>query len=335
VSPRALAGLLLLGPLHALAAEPANGEQFPGQLELAAGLVCFQNLDLTCARARLEAALQAFCPERDPDFLSHLQAARLRLAEIFAAEDDLDRAEQQFEQLLLICPGFELPAGEHPPKVRYVFEAARQAMVRQTEAAQRPDLEPAPLSQPVGSPTPEPGPRATPPSADSGPSPSGPAEDGSSVEAFRLGLSGQGVVLFGEDARAVHAGAGAGLHFAWARPLGEDLTLGLEIAYAYAFHASRAEDGPALQSMSLAATGVLELPLGPLGLRLGLGLGAHAMGIRDRYDHWLALLQLRAGLWWPRAGPWSLGLELQPSLLISLTESSFCLPLGLGAEVRW
>jgi len=308
------------------------GEDFPGQLDLAAGMVCFQNLDLDCARLRLERALAAFSPERDPDYLQHMQAARLKLAEIFTAQDDLPRAEAELVELLLVSPGFELPPGEHPPKLVYVLEQAReqvaaappkdQGKLREEALAERPPL-PAPAAPAVAPPPAREAPPSRPvaaPRADPAPAP----------RAFRLSLAGGAAVLFGEDAEQVSSGPTAGLRFAWqvSAPLSFDLS------YAYAYHPSRVGGG-ALQSMALSLGGELALTAGPLAVRLGLAAGAHTMGTRDRYDHWLALLQARLGLAWPAEGAWGLALEVAPSLIIDQQESSFFLPLSLQLEVRW
>jgi len=333
---------LALGLLAAPGARAA--EQFPGQLDLAAGLVCYQNLDLECARVRLERALQAFSPERDPAYLQHVQAARLKLAEIFTAQDELSRAEAEFTALLLIDPGYELPPGEHPPKLVYVWSQARdrlaaqalrpgQGKLREEPLAERPPLH-KPAAPAEAAPVPVPAPAPAPAAARPEPAPSpvqpGPAPPPEDPRAFRLGLTGGAVVLFGEDAEQVSSGLGAGLRFAW-RPSGP---ISLAVAYDYAYHPTR-DGGGALQSMALVLAGEVQLLAGPLAVRLGLALGAHTMGTRDRYDHWLALLQGRLALVWPADGAWGLGLEVNPSLVINQDESSFCLPLELLAEVRW
>ena len=82
---------------------PATAEEaYPGQNNLAAGLTCYRNLDYDCALARLETALSEFSPEKDPQYLGHVSEARLVLAMIHVAQDNLARAENEFKTLLVL-----------------------------------------------------------------------------------------------------------------------------------------------------------------------------------------------------------------------------------------
>ena len=178
-----------------LAAGPAGAQEtFPGQNHLAAGLACHRNLDMACARQRLEQALAAFSPERDPGYMQHVRTARMTLAMIHVADDELGKAEQEFKTLFLLDPDVQLPAGDHPPKVRYVFERARAAVF----AGRKPP----------------------------------PARPAMSVpRRWSLFAEGRWIQLFGDDAEAVGSGpgasAGAGLQ------LSESLRVQLGFCYAY------------------------------------------------------------------------------------------------------
>ncbi len=285
------------------AAAPAE-ETFPGQIDLAAGLACHRNLDLECARARLERALAVFGPEKDPDYLQHVRTARWVLALIHTASDDLGRAEQELRTLLVLDPGFELPPGDHPPKIRYIFEQAKAGLA----VERKPDPPPAPPLPLPEVERPAPGPD----------------------ERFRITLGARIVILFGDDAEAASSGPGAGLRFGW---LATDL-LTIDLSYEYAYHPTADSDAP-YQAMSLAMAGRFDLPVGPIGVRLGGGLGVLAAGTRDRYDHWGLVLSGTAALVWPPGGSWGLVVEAQPSLMIVAEGVSFFGPIGLAGEVRW
>ncbi len=305
-------GLLIASALGGLVAPAAPaGEAFPGQGHLAAGLACYRNLDFDCARTRLEQALGAFSPEADPDYLQHVRQARWRLVQIHLATDDLGRAERELRTLLLLDPGFALPPGDHPPKVHYLLEKARA----KTAPATKPAADGAENPSPERSPTP-------PPADTVRPVPPPPTP-------FRLSAAARLVALFGDDAAAADCGAGAELRFAWQALAGISAALSLD----YAYHAT-ADDAP-LQSLALGLDARYELPLGPLGLRLGGGLGVLAMGTADRYDHWGLDLSAAVGLVWPRDGRWGLRLELEPALLITAGGRSFYLPAAVAGEVRW
>jgi hypothetical protein len=301
-------GLLIASALCGVAAPAAlAGEAFPGQGHLAAGLACYRNLDFDCARTRLERALGAFSPEADPNYLQHMRQARWRLVQIHLASDDLGRAERELRTLLLLDPDFALPPGDHPPKVHYLLEQARAKTTAHTAGAGGRTSD----RTKTGSPT-----------ANEPPAP--PAAP------FRLSAAARLVALFGADAAAADSGAGAELRFAWRATSHISAALSLD----YAHHATAAADAP-LQSLALGLDARYEVALGPLGLRLGGGLGVLAMGTADRYDHWGLDLAAAVGLVWPRRGFWGLRLELEPALLITAGGRSFYLPASIAGEVRW
>lgn len=309
--------LLTLGITICLATSAAPaGEAFPGQFHLAAGLACHRNLDFDCARNRLEQALEAFSPEADPNYMQHVTTARWVLTQIHVAADDLGKAERELKALLLLDPDFDLPPGDHPPKLRYVFEQAKS----EVDAARKPD--PVPEPDPGPEPDPDLPPDPEPPVA---PLPAPPAR-----LPFRLSAGAGLVALFGDDAEAASPGAGALLRFAW------DATevLSIDVSFDYAWHATDERDAP-LQHMALALGARTDLDLGPVGLRLGGGLGVLATGTADRYDHWGFTLAGAVGLVWPLAGAWGLVIEVRPSVLVTAGGSSFYLPIGLSGEVRW
>lgn len=312
--------LLLLVLLPAVGPAVAR-EAFPGQNHLAAGLACHRNLDMVCARQRLEQALAAFSPEEDPGYMQHVRTARMTLALIHVADDELGKAEQEFKTLLLLDPGFRLPAGDHPPKVRYVFDRARAAV---PASRKPPPVQPEPAGQPPGDEDQE----RTTLSAGSvsgvhRPTPRAP-------RCWSVFAEGRWVQLFGDDAQVLGSGpgasAGAGLHLS-------DI-FRIQLGACYAYHPSAA-DGPALQAMSVEAEGQITCPLGAFGLRLGGGAGVLAMGTEDRYDTWGLVLRASAALVYPARAGWALVAALRPSVVVTGKKGSFYLPVGIGGEVRW
>jgi hypothetical protein len=281
-------------------------ESYPGQNNLAAGLGCYRNLDYDCALARLETALSEFSPEKDPQYLKHVGEARLVLAMIHVSRDNLDKAESELKTLLLLIPDYELPKGDHPPKVRYIFDRAKKSATRP------------PVIKIV--PVPE---KKTPPPKIVKPAPP-------PFPLWSLSAEARLVALFGDDADKASSGPGAALAFGFSA----SNWLTLHIAFGYSHH-SAVEEDTALQTMSLSMEGLLNIDVSPVGLRLGGGVGVLSMGTQDRYDHWGLTLQATAAGAWPASGSWALVLGLHPSLLIAAGGSSFFLPAGLRGEVRW
>jgi hypothetical protein len=316
--PPAAAFPLLLALLGGARPAPAQ-EAFPGQNDLAAGLACHANLDLECARARLERALAVFSPEGDSDYLAHVTAARQALAFLAVANDDLQAAEQHFLTLLLVHPSYALPPGEHPPKVVYVFGQAQESLARQRKAT-RP---PVPKTDPPPKPREEPK-KTQPPPQITRPAPPPPQSR------WAFAAEGRWNFLFGSDADVVEGGPGTELQARyrlndWVR---------VQAGLAYAYH-PLVRGEPALQSLSLVVGAQWYLPLWRVEGRLTWNLGVQAMGTAGRYDHWLGLIQLGLGLAWPADGPVAAVLSAYPSFLMMEHFSSVFLPIGLALEVRW
>jgi tetratricopeptide (TPR) repeat protein len=286
---------------------PATAQEaYPGQNNLAAGLTCYRNLDYDCALARLETALSEFSPEKDDHYLQHISEARLTLAMIYVARDNLDKAEKEFKTLLVLIPDYDLPKGDHPPKVRYIFDRAKKSATRPPIKKPEPEPEPKPVPVPAPVPVPEKPPK------------------------WSLSAQARLIALFGEDADKASSGPGAALAFGFSTS--DWLTL--QIAFAYSHHSAVDED-TALQTMSLSLDGVSRFDFEAIELRLGAGVGVLSMGTQDRYDHWGFTLQATAALAWPASGAWALVMGLHPSLLITAGGTSFFLPAGLSGEVRW
>jgi hypothetical protein len=285
---------------------PATAEEaYPGQNNLAAGLTCYRNLDYDCALARLETALSEFSPEKDDHYLQHVSEARLVLAMIHVARDNLDKAEQEFKTLLVLIPDYDLPKGDHPPKVRYIFDRAKKSVEKKPkEKPPKPPKKVVPVPAPV--PVPEP------------------------THPWSLSASARLVALFGDDADKAQSGPGAALAVGFATS--EWLTL--QVAFGYSYH-SAVQDDPALQTMSLSMDGLVKIDLSAVELRLGGGVGVLAMGTQDRYDHWGFTLQATTAVAWPASGSWALVLGLHPSVVVTAGGSSFFLPAGLSGEIRW
>ena len=317
---RALCCCLLV--VSSLATGQATAEEaFAGQLDLAAGLTCHRNLDLACAQERLELALAAFAADADANYMAHVRKARMTLALIHVARDDLMRAEKEFYTLLLLDPAFTLPPGDHPPKLKYVLDQTQRRL------EQRPEPKPEPKPKPL--PKPEPDPPVvtqTPKSID----PIQPKASSDKNHALWTDL--RMVVLLGDDADTASSGIGAGL--AWRFWPSESWGLGLRYAYAYLPLQDESRD-TALQSMALGLEGLTRMMVGIAELHLGLGAGAQSMGTRDRYDHWGALIHARIALVWPAEGPWALSIHMEPSLLVGGERPSFFLPMGLSGAWRW
>ncbi len=311
MTPRALLIISLISCAFPVTAQ----EAYPGQNNLAAGLTCYRNLDYDCALARLETALSEFSPEKDPDYLKHASEARLTLAMIHVARDNLARAEKEFKTLMVLIPDYQLPKGDHPPKVRYIFDRARKSASRppvKKEVIPVPGgVQPSPKSE-----TEKKVPVVTKPLPPTKP--------------WSLSVEARLVALFGDDAEKASSGPGAALAFG----LSTSNWLTLQIAFAYSHHSSVEED-TALQTMALSMDGLVTVDLPVVELRLGGGVGVLSMGTQDRYDHWGFTLQATAALAWPASGSWALVLGLHPSLLITAGGSSFFLPAGLCGEVRW
>ena len=296
-------------------AAPA-GEDFPGQAELAAGLACWRNLELDCARQHLEQALSRFDPGRDRLYLQHVSTTLFTLAMIHVARDDLAAAEQEFYSLLLLQPDFELPPGDHPPKVGYVLAQARKRLTRrQARSVESPPRQ-HPAAPPAGKEA-----RVT--------APSPPAT--SPRRPWQAGARADLVALFGSDSEVLYPGAGASIFLA--RRVARHMGLGLEVSYAW--HAQR-RPAAALQQLSAGLTLSVTLPLGASWhVDLRTQAGVLAMGTRDRYDHWGARLGAGVVFRWPRSGNWSLGLALLPALVATADGVSFFLVTGLSGEVDW
>jgi hypothetical protein len=288
--------------LISLAFQAAAEEAYPGQNNLAAGLACYRNLDYDCALARLETALSEFSPEKDDHYLQHVSEARLVLAMIHVARDNLNKAEQEFKTLLVLIPDYTLPKGDHPPKVRYIFDRAKKSVEKKPK---KPPPKPKPKKI-VPVPAPEP------------------------THHWSLSATARLVALFGEDADKASSGPGAALALGFATS--DWLTL--QVAFAYSHH-SAVEEDTALQTMALAMDGLVTIDLLPLQLRLGGGVGVLAMGTDDRYDHWGFTLQATVAVAWPASGSWALVLDLHPAVLVAAGGSSFFLPAGLSGEIRW
>jgi hypothetical protein len=313
---------LFLGLVCWLAPCPALAQEaYPGQNNLAAGLTCYRNLDMRCAKARLETALAEFSPEKDKEYLSHVREARLILAMIMVAADELEKAENEFKTILLLEPGFKLPAGDHPPKVLYVLERAREDIAAQKKKATRPKVikPPEKKDPPVKKPEKKPEPKIEKPL---------PAPE--QFEMFSLQAEARLVALFGKDADVLTSGPGAALSFA----IRTSKWLSLSTTFTYTYH-SAGDENPALQVMALSLGGYTGFEIGAFLIRVGGGLGTLAMGTRDRYDHWGFTLGLDAALIWPAKGIWGLSLAIHPALAITADGSSFYLPVGLAGEVRW
>jgi hypothetical protein len=301
-----------------LTAIPATAkEAYPGQNNLAAGLTCYRNLDYDCAQARLETALSEFSPEKDPHYLKHASAARLVLAMIHVSRDNLDKAETEFKTLLILIPDYDLPKGDHPPKISYIFGRAKKSAVRPPVKKTGPAAAPATLEVLR---VPE---KKPPPPVIKRPAP---------APLFRWSLSAEArlIALFGDDAEKASSGPGAALAFGFST----SNWLTLQIAFGYSHHSALSED-TALQTMSLSMEGLVKIDLLAIELRLGGGVGVLSMGTEDRYDHWGITLRATAALAWPASGSWALVLGLHPSLLVTAGASSFFLPAGLCCEVRW
>ena len=302
--PRTVVVFLLLFTALPAAAE----EAYPGQNNLAAGLTCYRNLDYDCALARLETALFEFSPEKDPQYLKHVSEARLVLAMIHVSRDNLDKAETEFKTLLVLIPDYDLPKGDHPPKVRYIFDRAKKSATRPPVKKPEPEPKPKPAPDPVPDPVPVP----------------------EKHSLYSLSAQARLIALFGDDAEKASSGPGAALAFGFST----SNWLTLQIAFAYSYHFAVDED-TALQTMSLSMEGLVKIDLSAIELRLGGGVGVLSMGTQDRYDHWGFTLQATAALAWPASGSWALVLGLHPSLLVTAGGSSFFLPAGLCGEVRW
>ena len=304
MTSRALTVILLI-----LLPYPAQAEEtYPGQNNLAAGLACYRNLDYDCAVARLETALSEFSPEKDDHYLQHVSEARLVLAMIHVARDNLNKAEKEFKTLLVLIPEYELPKGDHPPKVRYIFDRAKKTVEKKPE--KKPPKPPKPPKKVVPVPAPVPVPEVKHP--------------------WSLSASARFTALFGEDADKASSGPGACLALGFAT----SNWLTLQVAFAYSYH-SAVEDDPALQTMALSMDGLVKIDFPAVALRLGGGVGVLAMGTRDRYDHWGFTLQATLAVAWPASGSWALVLGLHPSVLVAAGGSSFFLPAGLSGEIRW
>ena len=289
---------------------PATAQEaYPGQNNLAAGLACYRNLDYDCALARLETALSDFSPEKDDHYLQHVSESRLTLAMIHVARDHLDKAEKEFKTLLVLIPDYELPKGDHPPKVKYIFDRAKKTSSRPRLKNPEPEPEPAP----------EP-PKKPPEITKTLPPP----------QRWSLSAQARLIALFGDDADKAQSGPGAALALGFAT----SNWLTLQVAFAYSHHSAVDED-TALQTMSLSMDGLVTIDLLPVELRLGGGVGVLAMGTQDRYDHWGFTLQATVALAWPASGSWALVLGLHPSVLVAAGGSSFFLPAGLSGEIRW
>lgn len=288
-------------------------EDFPGQAELSAGLACWRNLELDCARRHLELALSRFDPGRDKLYRQHVSTTRYTLAMIHVARDNLAAAEQEFFSLLLLQPDFELPPGDHPPKELYVLDQARKRLNR-SRAGQ---------AKPAG--------RTQAPALPAPTRPVSARRSAGRYRPWRAGARADLAILFGRDSETLYHGTSASIFLS--HRLFSNLALGLELSYDR--HGQR-RSASALQQLAAGLT--LEISW-PLGARWRLDVrtqaGVLAMGTRDRYDHWGARLMAGAVLAWPRGGAWSLGLTLLPALVATADGASFYLVAGLGGEIDW
>ncbi len=314
--------LLVMLACLALPCQVLAGESFAGQIDLAAGLTCYHEMDMGCARARLESALSSFSPENDRHYIVHVSQARLILAMIHVAADELEKAESEFKTILLLDPGFRLPPGDHPPKVIYIFKRAKttyetarkkkEKMAGNTATVTRPAVTKPIPAAPIIKKIPT------------------PATHGRVFLPWSISPEARFVVLFGNDAGALAAGPGAALSVAFR----SFERLALQAGFSYAHHASTSS-GPALQTVSLSLGACTTFPLDPVEFRAGGSLGVLSMGTADRYDHWGFTLGLATSVAWPRRGSWALVVSLYPSLVITAGGSSFFLPIGLSGEMRW
>ena len=299
-------GLLLVW----LAPTPISAQQdYPGQIDFAAGLVCYQNLDMACALSRLQKALRAFSPESDPQYLQHVRSAHWTLTLIHVAADDLYLAEKELMTLMLSDPAFVLPPGDHPPKVRYIYQQV-QTKLGQTPPRQKP-----------------------PPKKSAAPVPVPPASIDHTAPArytMRLAPMIRAIVLFGDDAQSIKPGPGVGLRFG----LLALRNLWADVSLSYSYHSLQRDEGK-LQSFTLTGAGHFEYQLPIVSLRVGLGMGVMSMGTQDRYDNWGFHLQLSGQLAWPESKFWAIVLGLNPSFVFTHDASSFYLPIDLALEFRW
>lgn len=289
---------------------PASAnEAFPGQLELAKGISCYSELDLNESLSHLQKAVANLSPEKDPDYMQHMRTARWIIVLIHVASDDLQRAEKELTTLLLLDPGFELPPGDHPPKVRYVFQQAKEKIKKKessTPAIKAPANEHKPKKNPFIKTAPDSGTR------------------------ILLGVTGSVVLLFGEDAKAASSGPGMTILFGYR--LAPKISATAELEYSY--HPTSLT-GIALQTAALRIGAEVCVLSKPLDISIGADLGALGMGTQDRYDHWGFNLAGSLTLAWPPSGTWAMIVKLQPSVVITSSNASFYLPVCAGAEARW
>ncbi len=301
----AIAGFVLF-----LLSIPAAGQEaFPGQNELAKGLSCYSELELQQALSHLEKALGLLSPGKDPNYMQHVKTAKWIMVLIHIAEDNLQAAEKELTSLLMIDPAFELPPGDQPPKVMYVFRQAKEKMKTQNKSSSRIADKPHSVSK---------------------------QKKSSSRKAFvivsnwKLGMTGSVVLLFGNDAKAASSGPGMSLLFGYRIAP----RISAIARFEYSYHTTNYE-GVALQTAAMQLGAEICLLAQPLVVTTGLDMGALGMGTADRYDHWAFALSGSLNLAWPPEGAWAVLIKLSPSVVFTASNASFYLPVSAGAEVRW
>jgi len=303
-----------------LLAQPAPPKEAPGLVELAAGLGCWDNLDAECAASYLKQALERFDPTRDDKYLQHVTQARWALAQVYLAAEDLSAAEGQLSLLLALNPDFNLPAGEHPPKLIYVFEQARRKALAEKKTASRPPL---PAKEPkLPAPVPTPAePKSQP--VEISRQPAYPAK-------WFFEARGRADVVFGDDARALWPSGGVELG------LGRRMTPVLAGGFVagWSRHSLRQVQS-ALQQFALGLFGDFYQRAGAIELVFRLQGAAAAMGTRDRYDNFAALLDLGLGLLWEITPSFELTTWIAPQAVILAGGVSFRLGLTLGLRLPW
>ena len=291
-------------------------EESSGQEELKKGLSCYSELDLKNALMHLRKALAGLSPDSDPEYMQHMRTARWIIMLIYLASDDLLNAEKELSTLLTLDPGFELPPGDLPPKVRYIFRQAKEKMKKKNESSS------------IASKNPAGGTNTDDKQLSSKDQLSKQAPG--SAPFYRLGALGSVLILFGDDSRAAHSGPGITIVF------GLKLAQGIftTIEFDYSYHPTE-QGGMALQTAAMGLGADFSILSGPLNLTIGANIGALGMGTADRYDHWGLNLAGCFSLAWPPEGTWALVIKTRPSLVITSSDASFYLSVATGAEVRW
>lgn len=310
---RAALGLLVICAMWV--SRPVMAEEpFPGKDEFSKGMACYSELELHEALIHLKKSLAQLSPDKDPDYMQHLRTAKWIMVLIHLASDDLQSAEKELISLFELDPGFELPPGDHPPKVRYVFDRAREKALKKKTRLNKAKS------------TKEGNPEAS--AAKEPKSIQHPLSPGD--KNIELGLSACVFLLFGDDADSVSSGPGMMLTFAYMIIPGLFATADFDYSYHPVYGGA-----PALQSAALHAGAQYYLLSQPIKINIGLSLGALGMGTQDRYDHWGLDMASSLSVSWPPFAAWALAMELRPSLVITSSNASFYLPISAGVEARW